>query len=193
MAKLRKNAVVHSASGKFGDLIVFRQLADGSTRIAQAPSSNPNRVKSSGETANQKRFQRAIMYGQGAIADPELRKQYQEAADKKPLLSAYNVAVADFSKAPSIEQIDVSRYTGTPGDPIVITATDDFKVAEVRVVISDPDGTIVDEGMAMQDPSFKNVWQWVASKNNDLVKGDKIEVVATDIPGNITKAAEDLE
>jgi hypothetical protein len=101
--------------------------------------------------------------------------------------SAYAVAVADFFHAPSIGEIDVSDYKGQPGDSIVILATDDFMVKEVRVVIHNPDGTEADEGMAVQDKLNPMKWIWIAETANDTASGDKIVVMASDLPGHIAE------
>jgi hypothetical protein len=193
MAKIRKNAVVQGASGKFGDSIVFRQLADGQTIITQAPRPDPNREKKPGEIANQNRFQQAIIYGKAAKSNPELNQLYENEAAKKPLHSAFNVAVADYMKAPSIQAVDVSKYSGKIGDTITITATDDFQVKEVLVTIFNPDGSISDHGMAINDPSDTNKWLWIASNTNPSLTGDKIVVTASDLPGSLATLEKELE
>jgi hypothetical protein len=53
------------------------------------------------------------------------------AAKAKKGWTAYNAAVADFLNAPDIDTIDLSGYTGQPGDPIRIIVTDDYKVQEL--------------------------------------------------------------
>jgi hypothetical protein len=57
-------------------------------------------------------------------------------------------------------------------------------VKSVHVRISNADGTVVEEGCATQ--GIGNLWTYVASQNNDSLEGDKIEVSASDLPGNIT-------
>jgi hypothetical protein len=81
----------------------------------------------------------------------------------------------------------VSDYKGQPGDSIVILATDDFMVKEVRVVIHNPDGTEADEGMAVQDKLNPMKWIWIAETANDTASGDKIVVMASDLPGHIAE------
>ena len=108
------------------------------------------------------------------------------------MISAYVVAVADLFHAPSIEEIDVSGYNGQPGDSIMIVATDDFMVKEVRVVIYNPDGTEADEGMAVQDSLNPMKWIWTAGKANDTASGDKIVVMASDLPGHIAEKEQEL-
>jgi hypothetical protein len=133
-----------------------------------------------------KNFQKAIFYAKSVFEgdDAQTIGLYEAAAKKKKGLSAYNIAVADFCHAPDIELVDLADYSGVQGDQIRVTASDDFAVKSVHVRISNIDGTIVEEGYATQ--GVGNLWTYVASQNNDSLEGDKIEVSASDLPGNIT-------
>jgi hypothetical protein len=179
MAKSNNNVVTYGLSGKIGDLLVFRQV-DGKTIVSKMPE-KPKTV-SEKQKAQRKRFQQAVIYAQAAIADPETKALYQVAAKKgkKPV----NVAVADFFNAPDIEQIDLSGYAGNVGDRIRIIASDDFAVKSVHVRITNADGSLVEEGNAVQ--SAGNLWTYTATQNNDHLEGDKIVVSASDLPGNVT-------
>jgi hypothetical protein len=192
MAKMRKNAVVHGASGKFGQMIVFRQLPGGRTILTEAPGKDPNRVPTANQIAQQKNFQMATIYARGVLANEEKRKLYDSAADKNRSISAYHVAVADFSKGPSIDEVNLDGYTGQEGDVIIISASDDFMVKEVKVTILNPDGSIADEGMAAPDALYPNRWMWMATKTNNPVMGDKIVITASDIPGHIAKVEQEF-
>lgn len=191
MAKLGRNAVVHSASGKFGDLIVFRQLKDGRMILSQAPRNDPNRTYSEKQIAVRKKFQEAIIYGKGIMKNPEMKDTYSQKADNR--LSAYNVAIADFSHAPHIDEIDVTGYYGNEGDKIIIRAVDDFIVKEVSVTIYNADGSIADEGSAKNSEINALDWEWTATRSNGELPGDKIVVRATDIPGNLSEKEQVLE
>jgi hypothetical protein len=188
MAKQKNNVVTHGLSGKVGELLVFRQTSTG-TVVAKTPEVN-NRV-SEAQRAQRRKFQRAVVYGKATLADPVLGEAYAEAAQRKKR-QPFNVAVADFLHAPEIDLIDVSGYHGDPGDVIRIEATDDFAVKEVKVVIAGPDGSIVEEGFAQQGAlSFE--WIYTATAANPSLTGDRIEVYASDMPGNITKAEETMQ
>jgi hypothetical protein len=121
--------------------------------------------------------------------DPELKAAYEAKAKKGQ--TARNVAVADFMHAPDIHLVDVSGYHGEPGDVIRIEVTDDFAVVEVKVVITNLDGSIVEEGFAKKEATGYE-WTYTATTMNGELTGDRIEVYASDTPGNISKAEESL-
>jgi len=187
MAQSKNNIITHDLSGKVGDLIVFRSW-NGKTIVASKPGARTGEV-SDAQKQNQKRFQQAIIYAKGAVADPDTKAAYKAAAaaDESP----YNVAVADFMHAPDIEEIDLSKYTGKVGDVISVTVTDDFKVAEVSVSILNEDGTEVEHGMA-QSALGGTQWLYTATANNSSLTGDKIIIRASDLPGHTTEKEQAL-
>jgi hypothetical protein len=186
MAKQEGNVVTHRLSGKIGDLLVFRQRA-GKTVVAKTPTVS-NKVTEA-QLAQRRKFQRAVAYAGGVATDPELRDAY--AGKTKPGQTFYNLAVADYLHAPDIELIDLSGYHGNPGDVIRIEATDDFAVREVKVVITNPDGILVEEGFAKPEPSGYE-WTYTATATNNDLSGDRIDVFASDTPGNIAKRTAEL-
>ena len=46
--------------------------------------------------------------------------------------------------------MDVSRYAGQVGDPIVIRASDDFEVKDVGVALTRGDGRAIESGAALE-------------------------------------------
>jgi hypothetical protein len=98
-------------------------------------------------------------------------------------------AIADYLHAPDIERVDISGYHGQLDDVIRIEAIDDVVVQEVKVVIINSDGTLVEEGFAVQEATGFE-WTYIATAINDSLAGDRIEVYASDLPGNIAKAEE---
>ncbi|MDR1602443.1 MAG: hypothetical protein LBS42_08455 [Tannerella sp.] len=186
MAKQKNNVVTHGLSGTIGGQLVFRQTATGT--VVQSPPRVSGKV-SEAQRAQRRRFQRAILYAGVVELDPEVNADYASKAKKGQ--TARNVAVADFLHAPDIDVIDVSGYHGQPGDAIRIEVTDDFAVVEVKVVIANTDGTPVEEGYAKQEATGYE-WTYAATVANASLEGDRIEVYASDTPGNITKAEETL-
>ena len=186
MVQIKKNIVTKGFSGKL-DTIVFR-VRGGKTIVATAPEKKDHELSPS-QKNRRKAFQEAILYGKSVLANPELKQQYQEQAEEDQ--SAYNVAVADFLNAPSIENIDVSKFTGQAGSIITVEAMDDFKVAEVQVLICSSDGTLVESGFAVQQPNTAN-WVYTATTTNNSIAGDKVVVRASDIPGNLTQLESNL-
>jgi hypothetical protein len=186
MAKQEGNVVTHGLSGMIGGQLVFRQL-HGQTFVSTAPRASGHVTEN--QKLNQRRFQRAVLYGSAVAADPELSATY--AAKAKKGQSVRNVAVADFFHAPDIETIDLTNYHGQPGDTIRILVTDDFAVKEVKVVIIRTDGTLVEEGNAQPEATGYE-WTYIATQPNDGLEGDRIEVYASDTPGNISQAEQEL-
>jgi len=187
MAKVGKNLVTTRLSGKLGDLIVFRTRGT-KTYVSTAPEVK-ERVPSEAQKAHIKLFQEAIIYGKGAIADPDQKKAYLEAAVENQ--TAFNVAVADFLNAPQIDEVDVSMYEGKVGNTIRIRATDDFKVVQVMVAIYTTDSTLVEQGSAKQDRNMVD-WIYTVTEDNGDILGDKIIIKASDLPGNLTQSEQTI-
>jgi hypothetical protein len=186
MAKQKRNVVTHGLSGMVGGMLVFRQTASG-TVIQSPPRTSGNATPA--QLAHQRKFQRAILYSTGVVSDPEMEAAY--AAKAKPGQTARNVAVADFFHAPDISNIDLSGYKGRAGDVIRIEVTDDFAVRAVKVVISNADGLPIEEGYAVQEATGYE-WTYRATANNESRKGDRIEIFASDTPGNISEKMTEL-
>ena len=179
MAESKNNIITHGLSGKVGDLIVFRNR-NGKTYVASKPKERTGEL-SEAQKEHQKFFQQAVIYAKSALVNPETKQAYKDAADEGE--SAYNVAVADFMHAPDIDEIDLSKYTGKVGDTIMVTVTDDFKVAEVSVTILNADGTEVEHGLA-QSALGGLQWLYTATAVNNSLEGDKIIIRASDLPHN---------
>ncbi|HLK97310.1 MAG TPA: hypothetical protein VK364_06045 [Hymenobacter sp.] len=176
------NALTQGLSGKVSGL-VFRQNANGSVSVGDAP--RPSTKAPSADTlARRQRFQQAAFYGRAIQQDPAVKAAYETALDANTT-SAYTVAVADYLNAPDIRQVDFSAYRGQIGDVILVQATDDFALAQVRVQIQNPDGTLVEEGTATPDPDGFT-FRYVTTAANAALAGDKITVTVTDRPGNLT-------
>jgi hypothetical protein len=77
------------------------------------------------------------------------------------------------------------------GDKINIKVTDNFKVKSVRVVIMNPDGSIVDDGYAVTAADGIS-WEFTAASSNPSLAGDKIIVYASDYPDNLTQSEKTL-
>lgn len=181
MAESKDNVVIHGLSGKFAGVIVFRQRA-GKTIAAKAPVARGSQG-TPGQQAINKKFQQAVLYGKAVNADPPTKETYQSAAPRGQ--SAYNVAIADFLRAPDIHEIDISGYAGNAGDKIRVKVTDDFRVATVRLSIHNADGSLQEEGDAVLDTDGGD-WVYTATPSNATLSGDKITVTAADIPDNLS-------
>jgi len=99
-------------------------------------------------------------------------------AKKMPIFS---VAVADYFNAPIIHEVNVFGYSGNIGDTILISASDDFEVAKVHVMIADDQGTMIENGEAVETAPGSEQWIYTATVQGQPVA--KIQVVAVDRPG----------
>jgi hypothetical protein len=184
MAKSRNNVVTHGLSGMVGGILVFRQYRSGT--VVGNPPRRSSKV-SEKQAAQRRRFQEASFYAQKVMAEKEteIAARYTEKAEKdKKGKTPYNVALADFLKAPDIELVDFSKYAGSAGDVIVVDATDDFEVVSVTVEIVNENG-VVEEGEAAH--SFGHRWIYTATQENGSMETTKITVSASDLPGNVTE------
>lgn len=179
--ELKKNDLVQGSSGRFGDQLVYRQRG-GRTIIARRPG---RRIKP--ETARQREvkelFAEAVIYAKGVNADAVMKAVYQEKSDA--FRSAYNLALADFCKAPEITKYNVAAYTGQIGDKISVRAVDDFRVEWVKLAIIDSADSTIEEGTAVLSPNGAD-WIYTATVLNPGLAGTKIIISAADLPGNIT-------
>ncbi len=183
MAKSQNNVLTHGLSGKIGNMLVFSQRG-GKTIVGTVPRRSDK--VSEAQKEQRRRFQQAVLYATAAQQQPE----YAEAAAQQGK-TPYIVAVADFLKAPDVERIDLSGYTGKVGDPIRIVVTDDFAVKSVAVRITNADGSLVEEGAAQPTPTGYE-WLFTATQPNENLAGDKIEIFASDAPGNAARHEQNL-
>jgi len=187
MAESKNNIITHGLSCKVGDLIVFSQR-NGKTIVSRAPRDRTGDYTDN-QKEHQRKFQKATLYAKAVINDPTQNQMYSAAADASKGISTYNVALADLMKAPDIETIDLSGYTGKIGDSIKIIVLDDFAVKAVSVKIENEDGSLVEEGFAV-DSGFG--WLYTATEENTDLTGDKITIRATDNPDNMTEMIQKL-
>ena len=182
MAKVAGNMVLVGVSGMIGNQLVIRQ-ADGRIIMSQAPvpsTKPPSELQAEGRL----NFQSGVIYAKGVYSDPAKKALYE--AKVKPGTSAFNVAVADFLKAPNIDEIDLGNYNGTAADTIRVRVTDDFQVVKVTVTIHNADGTLVEEGEAVQQENVID-WLYTVTADNPSLEGDRIEIRAWDRPEHVTE------
>ena len=181
MARVKVNPIIEQMSGKMGDL-VFKRYGD-EVIIARAPDMS-QREFTPGQLAAQERFRRAAQYGKLALAQPEVRASYEAAAQESgsPLFS---LMVTDFFKAPVVDELDVSAYTGQTGETIIVQAHDDFEVTGVTVSIKEAGGQAVESGAAVQNPPDSGRWVYTTKQAVANVTGVVITATASDRPGNL--------
>ena len=101
-------------------------------------------------------------------------------------VSSFNVAMGDFLHPPEIQGINVAGYTGGLGQPIVVTAVDDVKVAAVSVAVYTDAGVLVEKGAATQSATEPHLWSYHATTNAPSASL-KVVADATDLAGQVTE------
>lgn len=181
MAKINKNLLVRGARGHMGRQFVYRKHGND-TLMTRMPEVNPDQVPTDEQTRVRDLFTEAAVYAKGAIADPELKTEYRKKA--KPGRTAFNIAFRDYLKAPVVQSINVTRYTGVPGSTIEVSAKDDFRVVAVSVSIYNDVGTLLEQGNAVLNPVNRNKWVYTATVPNAALAGAIVRAIALDLPGN---------
>ncbi|HOX81758.1 MAG TPA: hypothetical protein PLJ60_19770 [Chryseolinea sp.] len=179
MSKISLNALVNGMSGKLGNAVLRRR--GSRTVMASMPKERTSEF-SIKEKAQQARFKRGAAYAKEAMKNPAIRAEYQQSAKKRES-NAFAIALGDFLKPPSIDQIKTDGYTGKVNDIIAIQASDDFKVAAVKVAIRLPNDVLHESGVATFDGQALD-WKYSITVANASVTGTKIQVIAMDYPGN---------
>ncbi len=181
MSKVDNNPLLKGVSGMLGDTMFFRTI-NGQIQMANKPKKRKS--FSVRQQAIQTDFQKARNYATKQVKNDDFRKLYATGITSKKS-SAYTVALTDYLNPPTIDLIDTFAYKGNIGDIIEVEARDDFMVTAVKVVISDADGTVLEEGDA-QPAEVKESWEYKATVANLSVTGSTIKATAFDRPGNNT-------
>ena len=169
MARIRKNLIVQGLSGKFGGQVVFRQLRDGRTIVADMPDFS-HRVLSRDQKAHHSKFKEGAAYAKGAAKTQPLYAQLAAGTMK----TAYNVALSDFFHPPVVHKVERDEAV------IRIWASDDVKVTGVYVTIFDEDESVLEKGEAIQEAALE-WWKYVPQHAGRVV------VEARDLAGNVTR------
>jgi hypothetical protein len=177
MSKVLFHGSIKGFSGRIGNLI-FRQMPDGTTVVSQAPQKKTGRQKerakekrSPRQKAHNERFAYASAYASTASKENPV---YARLAAADPMRNARNFAMADWFHAPEIHRIQKR------GKHIRVEATDNVKVAEVKVTILNKDGKVLEEGECTKGRG--NWWTFTPT-----VTGHTILAEARDLPGNVTR------
>jgi hypothetical protein len=181
MAKVRSNILLKGVTGMIGGQLVIRRQADGTTIVSAPPVQPEHREPTPAQEKIQEHFRQGALYAKGAKDNPA----YAPIAKDKHL-STYAVAMADFLHPPEIHDIDVSGYTGSTAQAIIIRATDDVKVTTVGVLIATDAGVVVEKGKAVQSTHDPHVWTYTTSAAAPSASV-KIVVDAADLAGQISE------
>jgi len=183
MAKSENNEVMYGARGKVGNLVVFKNFGNNQTVIAKRPKRADNPMYTEKQLEAKLKFREAVVYAKGVINNPALLAVYQLLA--KPGTSAYNLALADYCKAPEISVVDADNYQGQIGEQIRVRAMDNFGLTQVKVSIYDAADQLIESGLASQSANSVD-WIYDTTTLNSSLAGTRITAEAKDTPGNTT-------
>lgn len=178
MAHVKLNPILEQIRGAVGDL-VFKRYED---RVVLSRKPDPSgKPATPAQAAHRERFRQATVYGRLALADPKARTFYAGVAEDRHT-PVFALTIADFFRAPTVHEIDLSAYTGKVGDVIGVTATDNVEVVRVEVTVSAADGALVETGEAALDGGH---WRYVATAALPANTDVRIGVRAYDRPGGV--------
>lgn len=181
MAKVNGNIVTANMSGQVAKQLVFIQK-NGKTIVCKYP--NRSGKISAKQQAQQDKFALGVVYAKNAMLNSTLKDSYTAEAAKRKGVTAYNLALADYLKAPEIGKVNISGYTGdSSGERITIEVKDTFKVVSVKVKIVKANNDLVEEGAAVLN---EGKWVYTSTSSNANPTGGKVMITAADRPGNVT-------
>ena len=178
MAKVRSNVIMRGLSGKLGDQVVLRHLRDGQTIVCLPPDFS-NRKLSRDQKTHHQRFKEAAAYAKSAAQRQPI---YAELA-AGTIKNAYNIALSDWFHAPKIHRMEMK------GDTVRIQASDNVRVAGVKVMVLNEEGLVVERGEAV--PADENWWSY--APRTPLGGKFKIAIEARDLAGNVTREEKAME
>ncbi len=179
MSQTTDNVITKNYSGKFGNQVVFRNRYG--TSVMAKPPKKFSVAPTPTQIAHRQLFLKATIFAKNIHTQPLLKSKYAQKTGKGR--SIYNLAVADFMKPPVVNSIDITNYTGHIGDMIIVDAIDNFEVKSVKVNITAPDGTLVEEGNCTFD-FLDIVWKYEATVDTPAITGFVVTATAFDNPGH---------
>ena len=179
--KAKKNLSYKGMSGMVGDQLVARRWMK-SYVVGSVPQLPDKREYTEKQLAHQLRFRRAASYAQSIVDDEEFLPLYEKETQGR--MTPYNAALRDYMTPPEVHEIDISEYTGAPGEEIRIVACDDVILESVKVFIV-ADNEIVEQGEAVQHHRDKLLWIYTTQEVNEH-ESYTVRATARDLPGNRT-------
>jgi len=177
MAKVINNIIAQGLSGSLGGQIVFKKDKAGRTIVSAKPTFSPNRTFTTGQLGHQKAFREASAYAKTSKGNIV----YIQKAQGTPL-NAYNAALADWFNKPQVLEIDTQNWNGAMEQIIRVQAQDDTRVTKVHVKITDTQGSVLEEGDAVQADGLW--WEYATSASVADLSTAVVTATAHDLPGN---------
>ena len=169
MAIVKDNILMQLVRGTLGKhFIVYERNGQIIMAVKRGPSKKKPTQK---QLEARQKMTIASARAQVLMADPEIKAYYESMAG--PGQNAYNMAVKDAYRSPEVQNIRLEN------EEVVVTAKNEFRVAEVEVKVIDAEGVITESGQAVLG---RNRVDWYY-KATALPAGGKVIVVAENLPG----------
>ena len=183
MSRSTTNSLTRGYSGKFGEDYVLRRK-NGKSLMTKIPDRSKTELTPA-QKAVVNRFKLASEFAAERMRDPVMKEEYRLAANGAS--SAYVMAMRDYFKPPSVDVINTNHYEGHSGDFIRIEALDVFRVVDVKLTISDQNGTILESGHCVHLGQGAE-WEYSVQQEHLPLPGQVISVVAYDTPDHTGQA-----
>ncbi|MBS1544692.1 MAG: hypothetical protein JST14_13730 [Bacteroidetes bacterium] len=180
MSKVKNNPIMKTLTGTLGRTVYFRMWR-GRHIMASMPKRREKLSEKQEKTVS--RFKLASAWAKQQMTDPKIKALYQ-ARTNYHYHSAYLVALNDYLHQPEVKGIRTKDEFGSNNNTIFIDVLDDFEVVEVRVMIKDKSGKILESGNAQRADKNPNMWKYTPKAANLLKTGTIIQAIAVDRPGN---------
>jgi hypothetical protein len=164
------NAISTGARGKFNKQVVM-YFRYGKQIIAKAPVKRPGRGTDAQERTKAS-FREGAAWSATVRKSPAMHAIYK--AGLHDALNVHNLAIADYLQAPVIHGVAVEDRG------ILVSATDNFKVAGVTVKLFNRNGELIESGKAVQEDDTT----WLYAPRREQLDGCRIVVSVKDLPGN---------
>ncbi|PWV48340.1 hypothetical protein [Chitinophaga sp. S165] len=169
MAIVKDNILMQLVRGSLGKQIT---IYERNGQIIMAKKRGPSRKKPTQKQLEARlKMTIASARAQLMMEDPQIKAYYQSLAG--PGQNAYNIAVKDAYRSPEVQNIRLEK------EEVVVTAQNEFRVAEVEVKVVDAEGVITERGRAFLGWNGVD-WHYKAAA---LPAGGKVIVVAKSLPG----------
>jgi hypothetical protein len=176
MAKMKLSPTADELTGKLGNM-VHRQLW-GRHVVSRVPDFS-RRVLTPKQLGENNKYKWAGLIWKGLSA--ETRAAYKDWGRQlnKPPYALFNL---NYASPPVVENIDLSKYSGQPGQTINIRAVDLFEVARVEVTVRQVDGELVERGLAIRSQADPRQWNYQTTVVVPTPANLVIEAVAVNWP-----------
>jgi hypothetical protein len=185
MTKARLHPSLLEFNGAMGDM-VFKKRGK---KVYVSIKPKATTVEPSEAQAAQRRyFKKAVNYVKTVMADEGSRAFYEDLAQRRET-TLRALCMSDFLNAPTMDDLDLSKYMGNVGDRILINTYDKVGVVQVDVSITDVNGTMLECGQAVEQGEGSGNWEYVATVPVAPGTDIFIEAEAYDRPGHRTVAS----